>query len=237
VTGEDDRRAELERGLAAVRSRIAAACTEHRRDPTEITLVVVTKTFPASDIAILASLGVRDIAENRHQEAAAKVAVCADLAVRWHFVGQLQTNKAAAVAHYADIVQSVDRRKLVAALARGASAANRRLGALVQVDLDERAGALGRGGAPPDQVLGVAEAIAAAPGLDLLGVMAVAPLDQPAAPAFERLRRASEQVQARFDGASWVSAGMSADFETALAFGATHVRIGSALLGQRPVLR
>ena len=237
MTGADERRDVLERGLAALRSRIDAACAAHGRAPTEVTLVVVTKTFPASDIAVLASLGVRDIAENRHQEAAAKVAVCADLAVRWHFVGQLQTNKAAAVAQYADVVHSVDRRKLVGPLDRGADAADRRVGALVQVDLDERPAAPARGGARPDQVLALAEALAAAQSIDLLGVMAVAPLGQPAAPAFERLAHIGEQVRAGFEGASWVSAGMSADFETAIGFGATHVRIGSALLGARPVLR
>ena len=102
---------EIADGLDAVRERIAAACAAAGRDADEVTLVVVTKFFPASDVRLLADLGVRDVGENRHQEAVEKAAECADLDLRWHFVGGLQSNKAAAVAAYADVVHSVDRRQ------------------------------------------------------------------------------------------------------------------------------
>jgi hypothetical protein len=234
---QNAREAQLSAALATVCGRIEAAALSCGRAPREVTLVVVTKAFPAADISILSGLGVTDVAENRHQEGAAKVAVCADLPLRWHFVGQLQTNKAASVAAYADVVHSVDRTKLVSALDRGAESAERRVACLVQIDLDENPHRQARGGVTPAQLVAVADAVADAGNLDLRGVMAVAPLEAPAGRAFDRLRQIADDVRNRYDGAEWVSAGMSADFETAIAFGATHVRIGSALLGARPALR
>jgi pyridoxal phosphate enzyme (YggS family) len=234
------RQEELAAGLAAVRDRVARACAGSGRDPGEVELVAVTKFFPASDADLLAELGVRHIGENRHQEAVEKVAQLRhrdQLTV--HFIGQLQTNKAASVAEYADVVQSVDRLRLVDALQKGAHRAGRRLGVLVQVSLDE--GDVdqhaGRAGAPPAEAPLVADAVAQAPDLDLLGVMAVAPLGADPAPAFARLREVAHGIRAAHPGATWVSAGMSADLEEAIAHGATHLRVGSAILGSRPSLR
>ena len=130
------RRAEIERNLAAVRARIAEACTSVGRSPDEVTLTVVTKFFPASDVRLLAGLGVTDVGENRHQEAEVKAAETRDLGLRWHFIGTLQSNKAAAVARYADVVESVDRAKLLTGLARGAAERGAELDCLVQVSLD-----------------------------------------------------------------------------------------------------
>jgi pyridoxal phosphate enzyme (YggS family) len=231
-----DRLAELGTNLAAVRARIADACAAADRDPSEITLVAVTKTFPASDIMLLSQLGVADIGENRDSEAAPKAAACtaAGLAVHWHFVGQLQVNKVASVAGYADMVHSVDRSRLAEALGRRSSAAGRVISCLVQVSLDDPADRTGRGGADAAEALELAAAIAASGSLRLAGVMGIAPLGQPARPAYARLRQIAETVRAAYPSARVISAGMSADMGEAIAEGATHVRIGTALLGGRP---
>jgi len=237
VAAQGSRREELAAGLAAVRQRVERACAASGRRPEELELIAVTKFFPASDADLLAELGVRHIGENRHQEAVEKVDQLRhrDL-LTVHFIGQLQTNKAAAVAAYADVVQSVDRLRLVDALQKGAHRAGRRLGVLVQVSLDEHDHE-GRAGASPGDAPLVADAVAQAPDLDLLGVMAVAPLGGDPAPAFARLREVAHGIQAVHPGATWVSAGMSADLEAAIAHGATHLRVGSAILGSRPSLR
>ncbi len=231
VTTARARASELAEGLRAVRERIARACSGVDRDPGDVTLVVVTKTFPASDVRLLAELGVRDIGENRDQEAAVKAAACRDLDLTWHFVGQLQTNKARSVASYADVVHSLDRPRLVEALGAAAVKAGREVAALVQVGLD-RSG--DRAGAGPDDALGLADLVARTPGLRLAGLMAVAPLGADPGPAFEWLAVVARQVRAVHPGATWVSAGMSGDLEAAIANGATHVRVGSAILGSRP---
>jgi pyridoxal phosphate enzyme (YggS family) len=227
------REEEVAENLERVRGRIEAACVRAGRSPDEVTLTVVTKFFPVSDVRILAGLGVRHVGENRHQEAEAKAAECADLGLVWHFVGGLQSNKAAAVASYADVVESVDRAKLLSGLSRGAHERGRVVDALVQVSLDE-GDASGRSGAVPGDVPGLAQQVAAADGLRLRGVMAVAPLGENPVPAFEKLARIAEQVRLVDPAATWVSAGMSADLEAAVESGATHVRIGSAVLGSRP---
>jgi PLP dependent protein len=252
------RAAELSRNLAATRDRIAAACAAAGRDPAEITLIAVTKTYPASDVLDLASLGLTDFGENRDQEAAPKaaaVAAAAGQAVTWHFVGQLQTNKASSVARYADLVHSVDRIRLVRALGAAARAAGRQLTCLVQVSLDaggpDDAGGRGlaverrpetaaeaRGGVPPAMLAEVAAAIEAEEGLTLGGLMAVAPRFADPKGAFAPLRKLSDVVRSVNPAATVVSAGMSGDLEAAVDGGATHVRIGTALLGDRrsPVL-
>jgi hypothetical protein len=285
------RREELAANLAAVERRLAAACQAAGRARSEVTLIAVTKTFPVSDIRLLASLGVTDIAENRDQEARAKAAEaahlpdCADL--RWHFVGQLQRNKARSVVSYADVVHSVDRMELVGALAE--AAAKRRdtpLDVLLQVNLDayqlgdasggrgdvtsvtlspapagaaprlaapgdpgSKAGAapasavagggtapvpLGpRGGSAPGELSELAAAVAAEPALRLRGVMAVAPPGRDPDAAFAALAGLSAELTRAYPGARWISAGMSGDLESAIGHGATHVRVGSALLGNR----
>jgi pyridoxal phosphate enzyme (YggS family) len=231
----DARRDELAANLAALRSRIDAACAAAGRDPGELTLIAVTKTFPASDTRLLAELGITDVGENRDQDAAAKHAECADLPLRWHFVGQLQRNKARSVATYADVVHSIDRPPLVEALSRAANAAGRELTALVQVSLDGPE-ASGRGGAVPAAVEGLADAIAAAPALRLGGVMAVAPLGSSPEAAFASLGEIAAALRRRHPGADVVSAGMTGDLEAAIANGATHLRVGTALLGRRAPL-
>jgi PLP dependent protein len=222
-----------------VRRRISAACAEAGRDAAEVRLIVVTKTFPPQDVRILAELGVTDVGENRHQEAVGKHAECADLPLTWHFVGALQTNKAAAVVAYADVVHSVDRPRLVRALAKAAQESGRRLRCLLQVSLDggHNRGRTGRrSGADPAQVPALATELVRHPQLELAGVMAVAPLGEDPEPAFSRLAEIAASLRADHPAASVVSAGMSADLEAAIRCGATHVRVGSAVLGERPTL-
>jgi len=249
-----ERRGELEKNLAEVRNRIAAACAAAGRDPGEITLIAITKTRPPADVLLLHELGLTDFGENKDQEAAPKAAACAAALaaeadagpgagagrtrpLRWHFVGQLQTNKASSVAVYADVVHSVDRARLVRALGAAARKAGRELTCLVQVDLDTPADPA-RGGVPPAQVREIAEAIEATRALILGGVMAIAPLDADPARAFAALRPCSLAVRAVNPAATIISAGMSGDLEAAIGNGATHVRIGTALLGaRRPLVR
>jgi PLP dependent protein len=237
MTSPSARRDEVAHNLATVRDRIAGACESSGRDPDEVTLTVVTKFFPASDVRLLAELGVTDVGENRHQEAEAKARECADLGLRWHFVGGLQSNKAAAVAAYADVVESVDRAKLLKGLSKGALERGSVLDCLVQVSLDPPAAGEGRSGAPPADVPELAERIGATDGLRLRGVMAVAPLGEDPSTAFARLAETAEEVRRVHPSATWVSAGMSGDLEEAIRAGATHVRVGSAVLGSRPEIK
>ena len=224
---------EIQAGLARVRERIASACADVGRAPDEVGLVVVTKFFPASDVRILAELGVTHLGENRHQEAEAKAAECADLDLTWHFIGGLQSNKAAAVAAYAGVVESVDRRKLVAPLSKGAHQRSHPVDVLLQVSLDPP-GRGQRSGAEPAELDDLAAAVDGAGMLELRGLMAVAPLGEDPAAAFGRLAAVRAEFLAQHPGASWLSAGMSGDLEHAIRAGATHVRVGSAVLGSRP---
>ena len=229
-----DRRAQIASNLAAVRERIAAACVASGRSPSEITLIAVTKTYPASDVVHLVQLGVRDIGENRDQEAAPKAALVGE-GPRWHFIGQLQRNKCKSVVTYASVVHSVDSVELAQTLAdQAARRLAEPLDALVQVSLDDDPQ---RGGAPGDLFMSVAETIASSDSLRLRGLMAVAPLGEAPETAFARLSRYITLFRADHPDATVVSAGMSDDLDTAIAHGATHVRIGSALLGKRTALR
>jgi pyridoxal phosphate enzyme (YggS family) len=241
--GGDARSRELESRLAAVRRRITAAAAAAGREGNLPTLIVVTKFHPAEDIRRLAALGVTDVGENRDQEASAKAADLADCALTWHFVGQLQSKKAKSVLRYAAAVHSVDREQLVEALAKAAAAEREATGrapleCFVQVNLEDQAGDAGahRGGAAPGDVLPLAARIAGADGLNLAGVMAVAPLGAPPEAAFEKLARVSARLVAEHPSATAISAGMSQDLEAAIAFGATHLRIGSDILGSRPAV-
>jgi pyridoxal phosphate enzyme (YggS family) len=227
---------ELAANLDGVRRRIAAACADAGRDPAEVSLVVVTKFFPASDLRLLADLRVTDVGENRHQEAEDKVAECADLGLRWHFIGGLQSNKAAAVASYADVVESVDRAKLVGPLSRGAHARGHDVDVLLQVSLDPP-GAGHRAGADPGELADLARLVEGAGMLRLRGLMAVAPLGEDPDAAFGRLASIREGFLAQHPGAGVLSAGMSGDLEAAITHGATHVRVGSAVLGPRPAVQ
>lgn len=228
------RRDELAANLRDVRARIDAACDAAGRPHDAVRLVVVTKTYPASDVRLLAGLGVREVGENRDQEAGPKAEACADLDLTWHYVGRLQTNKARSVAAYADVVHSVDRVRLVSALAAGAARRERDITCLVQVSLD---GDASRGGALAADVPALADAIAQAPHLRLGGLMAVAPLTAEPADAFAALAEMSTRLREAHPAATMVSAGMSNDLEQAVGAGATHVRIGTAVLGVRRLLR
>ncbi|MFI6731848.1 YggS family pyridoxal phosphate-dependent enzyme [Nonomuraea sp. NPDC050451] len=224
------RRDEIAAGLAEVDTRIAAACRAVGRDRGEVTLIAVTKTRPAEDVRILAELGVRDVGENRDQEAAPKAHELADLPLTWHFVGQLQTNKVRSVVEYADVIHSVDRLRLVEAISKEAVRQGRRVGCLIQVALDDDPD---RGGARGAEVLELADEVALAEGLWLGGVMAVAPLGEEPAKAFARLRDVATRLEEQHPRATMISAGMSEDLTEAIAYGATHVRVGTALLGRR----
>lgn len=233
---DDRRRAELVTALGAVRARIAGACAAAGRDPQTVALVAVTKTHPAADIATLARLGVLDIGESRDQEARAKIAELAEpayspVAVRWHLVGRLQTNKARTVVSYAHAVHSVDRAKLARSLA-DAAAEHRSdpLDIFVQVSLDDDPN---RGGVAESGLAALADSVASRPELRLRGLMAVPPLGADSEAAFARLAELSGRLRRNHPDADAMSAGMSEDLEAAVGNGSTHVRVGSALLGRR----
>ena len=228
-----DRKSELATNLAQVQHDIAAACTNAGRDATEVQLVVVTKTWPARDVDLLAELGVTDVGENRDQEAKPKHDEVQAKDLIWHAIGQLQTNKAKSVAKWADVLHSVDRLDLVTALAKAVVDRTSPLKCLIQVNLDPEP-IDNRGGALPSEVMELASAISQVPNLGLVGVMGVAPLDQDPEPAFAKLQQISIDLQKTYREATWISAGMSGDYQSALKYGATHLRIGSAILGHRP---
>lgn len=216
--------------LAAIDDRIAVAARAVGRDPGEISRIVVTKFHPASLVRDLRALGVREVGENRQQELSAKQTELAALDLAWHFIGQGQTNKAAAIRRSADVVHSVDRARFADALHRAADGDDV-LDVLVQVNLTDDPG---RGGVAPADAAALAEHVLTLPSLRLRGVMAVAPLDEEPAPAFARLRVLADDVRALDPSATWISAGMTGDFAEAIAAGATHLRIGSAITGPRP---
>ncbi|MFP3465683.1 YggS family pyridoxal phosphate-dependent enzyme [Leifsonia sp. SIMBA_070] len=216
--------------LAAVREGVADAARAAGRRPEELTTIVVTKFHPASLVRELAGLGVHDVGENRHQEAQEKAAELADLDLRWHFVGQLQSKKARQARRYASVIHSVDRVSLVDALASEEGD----IDAFVQLNLTDDPA---RGGVADRDLETLVEHVLATQGLRLLGVMAVAPLGEEPARAFDRVRTASDRVRALAPDATAISAGMSQDYREAIAAGATHLRIGTAITGNRPELR
>lgn len=225
------RRAELQQSLEDIRGRIAAAAADSGRAAEEITLVAVTKTFPASDVRLLADLGVRDFGENRDQEAGPKAAAAPEC--RWHFLGRLQRNKARSVASYADIVHSVDRPELIEALDRGAVAKDRTLRVFLQLSLDSDTH---RGGASATEIPALAARVQSAERLQLMGLMAVPPLGADPDQAYSECAGIRRELIQQWPDAVAFSAGMSADLESAIRHGATHVRVGTALLGGRPQL-
>jgi pyridoxal phosphate enzyme (YggS family) len=246
-TRDDGRRAELVSGLGRVRARISDACAAAGRSASGITLVVVTKTYPVDDVALLAGLGVRDVGEARLPELRDKRAEldapdAPGAGLRWHAIGRLQRNKARQTGRLADVVHSVDDPRQVPLLARGAAdraehadapAGPSPLGCFVQVSLD---GDPTRGGVVADRLRALCDEVAGTEGLRLLGLMAVAPLGSDPDDAFARLQEMGETVRADHPGASALSAGMSGDLEQAVRHGATHLRVGAAILGERPPL-
>ncbi|HSY14807.1 MAG TPA: YggS family pyridoxal phosphate-dependent enzyme [Jatrophihabitantaceae bacterium] len=230
---DDHRRVEVLGSLAALRARLVDAATSAGRDPHAVTLIAVTKSFPAADVAAVLGLGVCDLGESRDQEVRAKIAELGPTATaaRWHFVGRLQTNKCRSIAGYAHAVHSVDRIEVADALAGAVARLDRPpLEVFVQLSLD---GDPARGGVPADGVAALADRVATRDGLRLAGLMAVAPMGADPAVAFAALARESALLRRAHPGAVGISAGMSQDFELAVKSGATHVRVGSALLGRR----
>jgi PLP dependent protein len=235
-----DRRAELAEALDAVRTRVADAARAAGRDLAEVELLAVTKTWPASDVALLTDLGLDAFGENKEQEGAAKAAELAglrpDAAARWRVVGRLQRNKARNLVRWAHAVDSVDSARLVDALesaaAKALDAGERRdpLEVLVQVSVDADPD---RGGAPVAEVPGLADRVAGCAHLHLGGVMTVAPQDVAADEAFATVWEVAARVRASHPRATTLSAGMSGDLEAAVAHGSTCVRVGTALLGRR----
>jgi len=211
--------------LESVTAEVADAVRAADRDPGEVTTIVVTKFHPASLVRELFELGVRDVGENRHQDAAPKAAELAALPLTWHFIGQLQSKKARAVLEYSRILHSLDRPSLIDALA-GAD-----VDAFVQLNLTDDPG---RGGVKPRELEAFVERVLAASTIRLRGLMAVAPLGEEPRAAFARVREASERLRALVPDATALSMGMSGDFRAAVLEGATHLRIGTAITGNRP---
>jgi PLP dependent protein len=211
--------------LASVTELVADAARDASRDPADITTIVVTKFHPASVVRELAALGVRDFGENRHQDAAPKAAELAQLDLRWHFVGQLQSKKARAALEYATVIHSVDRDSLVRSIDGSG------VEVFLQLNLTDDPA---RGGVQPEGLEALAETVLAASRVRLLGLMAVAPVDAEPRAAFARVREASERLRALAPDAAFLSMGMSGDYREAILEGATHLRIGTAITGNRP---
>lgn len=211
--------------LSEVQSKISDAAALAGRDPSTITTIVVSKFHPASLVRELAGLGVRNFGENKHQEASAKALELEAVGLSWHFVGQLQSNKARSVSEYASTIHSLDRESLLRPL-EGTG-----VDVFIQVNLTNDPA---RGGVAPEKLEGFAERVLATSGIRLLGLMAVAPLGEEPRAAFARVRAASDKLAALEPTATALSIGMSGDFTEAIAEGATHLRIGTAITGNRP---
>lgn len=221
-----ERHNEISFALDEVTTRIQTAVKASHRDSSEVTLIAVTKTYPTSDVEILHDLGVRNFAENRDHEGREKSVQVDGV---WHFQGQIQSNKISSIAKWADFVHSVDNSRHVTLLAK-ALPVTKRLSVFIQVCLDP---APGRGGVLPDLITPLAESVQQSPSLKLEGLMAVAPLGENPESAFSRLAQIHSDFRRQFPDSPSLSAGMSGDFEVAISYGATHLRIGSSILGSR----
>lgn len=228
-----NRLANIQSNLEKINSRIAEACSRSKRNISEITLIAVTKTYPASDVDLLKQLGIENVGENKDQEASGKISQVKEK-FSWHFIGQLQSNKAKSVVTYAELVHSVDRLSLAKELQKSASAIAKKQKVLIQVDLDQSGPDPSRGGVWPADLAALAQFINQSENLELAGLMSVAPLGENPSKAFERLAQIRSDFLKNYPNAVILSAGMSEDLEAAIEHGATHLRIGSALLGERP---
>jgi pyridoxal phosphate enzyme (YggS family) len=222
--------------LAEIETRIDSAVSRASRQRDDVELIVVSKNHPAQMVLDLLDLGVRSFGENRDQEAKPKAEEIAELTVgkgldfNWHFIGQLQSNKVRSALSYADVIHSVDRQSLLDALIKGTLERDDAIGVFIQLNLTDDPG---RGGIEPKNLIPFAEQVLSAPKLRLMGVMGVASLDRAPEVDFETIRQASEGLIRIAPESNFISAGMSEDFEAAIAFGATHLRIGSAITGKR----
>ena len=223
-----NRTSEITANLNDVKAKIASAALKAGRDADEITLIVVTKTFPVSDLEILYSLGVREFGENRDQEAAEKVArLPSD--INWNFQGGIQSNKLKSITTWAGCIHSVDKLKYAQIISEQNTGKPKEI--FIQVSLDQPPES--RGGVDPKKLIDLASEITKLPGISLKGLMAVAPLDLPEEQAFLKLKEMQADFVAVFKDAKYLSAGMSGDYEMAISYGATHLRIGSSILGNR----
>ena len=217
------RKDEIAQNLQEVKERIKSAANSVNRDPNEIQLIVVTKTFPISDIEILCDLGELNFGENRDQEAGPKAQM---IPATWHFQGQIQSNKIKSICEWADVIHSISSEKEILKFAQSA----RKHQVFLQVSLD---GQLGRGGASPADLAQLADLVNESNNLELLGLMAVAPLGVEPMKAFADLAQINQGFAGQFPNSKFLSAGMSGDFEAAIKNGATHIRVGSSILGSR----
>jgi pyridoxal phosphate enzyme (YggS family) len=218
--------------LESVKEKISAAAQAAGRSASEITLIAVTKTFPVSDLEILYELGVRNFGENRDQEAAPKVsALPAD--ITWHFQGGIQSNKLKSISNWASVIHSVDKFKYAQMISQFSVGKTKEI--FIQVSLDTLPQS--REGVDPADLMQLAEQIMSLPNLEVKGLMAVAPLDQPTEQAFVRLQQIQQKFIQLYPAASSLSSGMSGDYELAISLGATHVRIGSSILGNRSPIK
>jgi pyridoxal phosphate enzyme (YggS family) len=227
-----NRRQEIEENLNQVRKNIAEAASKSGRNPDDINLIVVTKTFPISDLEILYSLGLREFGENRDQEASVK-AKALPQDINWHFQGGIQSNKLKSICSWASIIHSVDQFKYAQIISEQKSATPMQI--FIQVSLDQPPES--RGGVDPGKLIELANQISSLPNLKVLGLMAVGPVDLEVEPAFARLQQIQASFLTYFKDANFLSSGMSGDYEMAISYGATHLRIGSSILGNRALIK
>lgn len=217
--------------LEAVDSKIRARLEANQRAHDAITRIVVSKFHPAQLVRDLYALGVRDFGENRDQEASAKAQELDDLELNWHFIGQLQSNKVKSALQYASTIHSLDRQSLLTELIKQTELLDKSVEVFIQVNLTDDQG---RGGIEPAELLAFADSVVAAPRLHLMGLMAVASLEHQEERDFAKIAQLSEKLVEQHSQAKYLSAGMSGDYELAIDYGATHLRIGTAITGNRP---
>lgn len=227
------RQEEIFQNYQKIQNRINDACKRSGRNTSEITIIAITKTYPAKDIDLLKNLGIEHVGENKDQEASHKFQEVTNR-FTWHFVGQLQTNKVKSVVQYADFIHSVDRLSLVKEIQKMSQKINKIQKVLIQIDLDDSQDDENRGGVNPANLTELAQEISNCPNLELAGLMSVAPLNMVSKEAFIKLSKIQQEFLKSYPLAKMLSAGMSEDLEEAVSHGATHLRIGSALLGERP---
>ena len=222
------REIEIAHALKSVEDRIAAAATKAGRARNEITLIAVTKTYPASDVEILRNLGVQNFGENRNEEGVAKSALVSGT---WHFQGQVQSRKLRDIASWATYIHSLDSADHIEKLSRIATEIGKEISIFLQLSLD---GAPGRGGVVASELRALADSVANLPQIKLVGLMCVPPVELEHERAFSEIADIHQGFLANFPRANFLSAGMSSDYEVAITHGATHLRVGSQILGSRP---
>jgi len=222
------REKEIADALKTVETQITAAAASAGRARSEVTLIAVTKTYPVTDVEILRNLGVQNFGENRSEEGVAK---SAQVSGTWHFQGQVQSRKLRDIATWASYVHSLDSAEHVEKLSRIATEIGREISIFLQLSLD---GAPGRGGVITTDLKALADAVVNLPQIKMVGLMCVPPVEYEHERAFAEIAEVHQGFKTDFPSATYLSAGMSSDFEVAISHGATHLRIGSQILGSRP---